>query len=169
VGSLSRSLPFPARIQYLGLTGGQIPRAEALRLPGAVFGAKLAILWFRYLRGRYHQARGRVVLFERYVLDAAVPSGIRLRPVARASRRLLQWALPLPDVVLLLDASGATMHRRSGEYDADELERWRLAFRQLQRSVRQLEVIDAERPAEVVLRDAEERIWRHYRPILEAA
>lgn len=166
VASLSRSLPFPTRVQYLGLTGGRIPRAEALRVPGIVFLAKLAILWWRYLRGRYHKARGRIVLFERYVLDAAVPSGVKLRPVARASRRLLQWVLPLPDLVLLLDASGETMFRRSREYDADELERWRLAFRRLQRSVGQLEVLDAERPADVVLHDAAARIWRHYRTVL---
>ena len=55
------------------------------------------------------------------------------------------------------------MHRRSGEYDAERLEQWRSAFRRLERSVGQLEIIDAERPAEVVLHDAEQRIWRRYR------
>jgi thymidylate kinase len=165
VHSLERSLPIATRIQYLGLTGGRMPRADALRVPGVVFAVRLMILWWRYLRGAYHCARGRIVLFERYVLDAAVPSGVRLRPIAKMSRRLQRWVLPLPDLVLLLDASGATMHRRSGEYEPARLEAWRSAFRDLQHSVSQLEVLDAERPADEVLRDAEARIWRRYRAL----
>ncbi len=169
VRSLRGSLPLPTRIQYLGLTGGRIPWADALRIPGLVFLARLVILWWRYLRGAYHRSRGRVVLFERYVLDAAVPSGMRLGPVAKFSRRLQQWVLPLPDLVLLLDASGETLHRRSGEYDSERLEQWRVAFRRLERSVAQLEVLDAERPAGTVLSDAQHRIWQAYRARLDAA
>jgi thymidylate kinase len=163
VTTLTQSLPLPTRIQYLGLTGGRIYRADKLRLPGLVFVARVLVLWSRFLRGAYHRAQGRVVLFERYVLDAAVPSGIPLGPVARFSRSLQRWVLPLPDLVLLLDASGETMHRRSGEYDAERLEQWRAAFASLRRSVHQLEVIDAERPQMLVRRDAEALIWRYYR------
>jgi thymidylate kinase len=168
VRSLSRSLPVPTRIQYLGLTGGRMPRADALRVPGVVFTARLAILWWRYLRGVYYRRRGWIVLFERYVLDAAVPSGMELKPIAKLSRRLQRWVLPLPDLVLLLDASGETMHRRSGEYDPVRLEEWRVAFGRLRRSVRQLEVLDAERPSDAVLHDAEARIWRRYRAICQS-
>jgi thymidylate kinase len=163
VGSLETSLPIPTRVVYLGLTGGHIHRADRLRLPGVVFAARVVVLWSRYLRGSYHRWRGRVVLFERYVLDAAVPSGMHLRPIATVSRRLQQWVLPLPDLVLLLDASGSTLYRRSQEYDAERLEQWRVAFRRLERSVSQLETLDAERPASAVLQDAEARIWASYR------
>lgn len=163
VTTLAASLPLTTRIVYLGLTGGRIYRADKLRLPGLVFLARAAVLWSRYLRGTYYRSRGQVVLFERYVLDATAPSGVPLRPIARLSRRLQRWVLPLPDLVLLLDASGTTLHRRSREYDAERLEQWRVAFRRLEQSVKQLEVLDAERPAEVVLGDAQARIWRRYR------
>jgi thymidylate kinase len=162
VNGLHETLPFPTRILYMGLTGGRLPRADALRVPGLVLGARLAILWVRYGVGLYHRARGRIVLFDRYVLDGTVPSGAAIGPLARASRRIQAAACPLPDLVLLLDAAGETMHARKGEYDGATLESWRIAFRRLQGSVDRLEVLDAERPAETVRRDALAAIWRRY-------
>jgi thymidylate kinase len=64
--------------------------------------------------------------------------------------------------VLLLDASGQTLHARSGEYDPGVLERWRAAFAELERRIQHLVTLDAERPAEDVRRDAESYIWRRY-------
>lgn len=162
VESLERDLPLPTLVQYMGLTGGQMPRADALRVPGLVFGARVAILWVRYARGLRHTARGGIVVFERYTLDGYVPSGIALGPAARLSRRLQRRACPLPDLVLLLDASGQTLHARSGEYDPGVLERWRAAFAELERRIPHLVTLDAERPAEDVRRDAESHIWRRY-------
>jgi thymidylate kinase len=146
----------------MGLTGGRLPRADALRVPGLVLAARLAILWLRWGAGLYHRARGRIVLFDRYVLDGTVPSGADIGPLARASRRIQAAACPLPDLVLLLDASGTTMHARKGEYDGEILESWRIAFRRLEGSVDRLEVLDAERPAEAVRREALAAIWRRY-------
>jgi thymidylate kinase len=108
------------------------------------------------------------VLFERYTLDGAVPSGMRLSRAGRLSRRVQRWACPLPDLVLLLDASGPTMHARSGEYDPAVLESWRVAFHRLRASVPVLEVIDAEQAPEAVRREAEARIWRRYREMRAA-
>jgi thymidylate kinase len=162
VEGLTHSLPLPVRVQYMGLTGGRLPTADALRVPGLVFVARVLILWLRYARGAYHTTRGGIVLFERYTLDGAVPSGMRLGPAGRLSRRLQRRVCPVPDLVLLLDASGETMHARSGEYVPATLESWRAAYNRLRNSVPQLQVIDAERPAEAVRRDAEVRIWRRY-------
>jgi thymidylate kinase len=162
VNGLRETLPFETRILYMGLTGGRLPRADALRVPGLVLAARLAILWLRWGAGLYHRARGRIVLFDRYVLDGTVPSGADIGPLARASRRIQAAACPLPDLVLLLDASGTTMHARKGEYDGEILESWRIAFRRLEGSVDRLEVLDAERPAETVRRDALAAIWRRY-------
>jgi thymidylate kinase len=139
-----------------------MPRADSLRLPGVVFLARLIVLWSRYGRGAYHRARGRIVLFDRYVLDGAVPPGASPGPLGQLSRRVQRYACPLPDLVLFLDASGETMHRRSGEYDAARLESWRRAYARLQDSVPTLAVLDAERPAEVVLREAQARVWARY-------
>jgi len=108
------------------------------------------------------------VLFDRYTLDGSVPSGVPLRPLAKLSRRVQRHACPTPDLVLLLDASGATMHSRKGEYDAATLERWRTAYARLAEVEPKLEIIDAEQPADAVRRQAEAAIWRRYRPRLEA-
>lgn len=162
VEGLARSLPLPTRIQYMGLTGGRLPRADALRVPGLVLAARMAILWLRYLRGVLHRARGEIVIFDRYTLDGAVPSGMALTRAGRLSRRVQRRLLPLPDVVILLDASGATMHARKREYEPAVLETWRAAYARLRDDVAVLEVIDAEQPAEAVRREAEARIWRRY-------
>jgi thymidylate kinase len=162
IEGLGRSLPLPTRIQYMGLTGGRLPKADALRVPGLVLIARILILWLRYARSAYHRARGEIVLFDRYTLDGAVPSGVPLSLAGRISRRLQRRVCPLPDLALLLDASGTTMHARSGEYDAQVLETWRAAYGRLRGSVPVLEVIDAEQPVESVRRDAEIRIWRRY-------
>ncbi len=162
VEGLSRSLPLPVRVQYLGLTGGRMRKVGRLRVPGVIFAARLLILWSRYARAAYHRAQGGIVVFERYTLDGAVPSGVRLGPAGRLSRHVLSRSCPLPDLVLLLDASGETMHDRSGEYGPSVLESWRAAYERLRAKVPQLQVIDAERPAEEVRREAEARIWRRY-------
>jgi thymidylate kinase len=162
VSALRDSLPFPTYVIYMGLTGGRLPKADALRIPGLVLAARLALLWTRYAVSVYQRARGRIVLFDRYVIDAAVPSGANLGPLARLSRRVQGFACPRPDLILLLDATGATMHRRKGEYDEDRLEAWRQAYRRLEGRVRGLERLDAERPADEVRRDAQARIWRRY-------
>ena len=162
VEGLARSLPWPVLVRYMGLTGGNMPKADALRVPGLVFFARVLILWSRYARAAYHRAGGGVVVFERYTLDGAVPSGTRLSMAGRLSRRLQQRVCPLPDLVLLLEASGETMYERSGEYGPGVLESWRVAFERLRASVPHLETIDAEQPAEVVRRDAERLIWRRY-------
>jgi thymidylate kinase len=162
VNALRDTLPFPTYVIYMGLTGGRLPKADALRVPGLVLAARLALLWTRYAVSVYQRARGRIVLFDRYVIDAAVPSGAELGPLARLSRRVQGVACPRPDLILLLDATGATMHGRKGEYDEDRLEAWRQAYRRLEGRVRGLELLDAERPADEVRRDAQARIWRRY-------
>ncbi len=167
VDTLDRELPFETRRHYMGLTGGRIPRAEALRVPGVVLAARLTILWVRFARSEYDRRLGRIVLFDRYTLDGAVPSGVPLRPLARLSRRLQRRACPMPDLVLLLDASGATMHGRKGEYDPETLETWRAAYGRLVGKVAQLEVLDAEQSPDEVLRQAQASIWRRYRRRLE--
>lgn len=162
VDGLAASLPLPTRIQYMGLTGGNLPRADRLRVPGLVFAARVALLWSRWLRGAFFRARGRIVLFDRYVLDGAVPSGMRLTPAGRLSRRAQRWAVPAPDLALVLDASGATMHARKGEYDPAVLERWRAAYARLRARGGRLVVLDAEQPADRVRAAAEAAIWRRY-------
>ena len=161
VNGLRAALPFPTRVLYMGLTGGRLPRADALRVPGLVLAARLMVLWARYGVALYHRARGRIVLFDRYTLDGKVPSGAQLGALGRLSRRVQAVAVPRPELLLLLDAAGATMHSRKGEYVPAQLEEWRDAYRRL-RVCERIQVVDAEQPVDAVRCDAKARIWQHY-------
>jgi thymidylate kinase len=163
IDGLRQTLPFPVRVIYMGLTGGRLPKADALRVPGLVLGARLALLFTRYAVGVYHRARGRIVLFDRHPVDASVPPGEPLRRLARVSRRVQGALLPLPDLLLLLDAPGATLHARKHEYDPARLDQWRLAYRRLAARIPTMRLLDAERPNEEVRREAALLIWQLYR------
>ena len=154
----------PVSVIYMGLTGGFLKHVVRLRIPGVVFAGRALVIWRRYLRARLHQARGRLVVFDRYVLDAAVPHPRRLNSLERISRRLDFYLCPAPDLVLVLDAPGELMHRRKGEYKAEMLEDWREHFLELQRRMPDIvEIIDATQDKDAVRIDATRRIWRRYR------
>jgi thymidylate kinase len=159
---IARSSPLPVRVMYMGLTGGGLKRVARFRVPGIVFAGRALVIWQRYLRSLLHRAQGRIVVFDRYTFDAAVPHPRRLNRAERLSRWLDGYLCPAPDLVLILDAPGEVMHRRKGEYTAEMLEDWRRHFRALTRRLTRVEVIDATQPPEAVRVDAMERIWRHY-------
>jgi thymidylate kinase len=159
---LQDSIPLPVRIRYMGLTGGLLEHVSRLRVPGVVLLARTAVIWGRWAVGQYHRARGRVVVYDRYVYDAAAPPAYALGPLGRLSRWVSGRACPAPDVVLLLDVPGETMFRRKGEYSAEVLESWRQQFLTLRDRLPQLEVIDATRPVDEVRNDVVNRIWQRY-------
>ena len=119
--SLRRSSVFPSRQVYMGLTGGWLRHVDRLRVPGIVRVGRLLVIWGRYLRGQYHVYRGRLVVFDRYVLDAEVPPPYPLGPFGRLARRIDGRSCPPPDLVLILDAPGTVMHQRKGEYTPETL------------------------------------------------
>jgi thymidylate kinase len=161
---IAESFKMPVSIIYMGLTGGFLMQVVRVRIPGVVFVGRALVIWRRYLRARLHQARGRLVVFDRYVLDAAVPHPRRLTRLERISRRLDFYLCPAPDLVLILDAPGELMHQRKGEYDAEMLEDWRRHFLELRRRFPDIvEVIDATQDKDAVRIDATQRIWRRYR------
>jgi thymidylate kinase len=159
---LETTVPLPMRQVYMGLTGGWLRRVDKLRLPGVVRVGRLLVIWGRYLRGLALAAGGALVIFDRYIYDAEVPTPYRLGPAARLARWIDGHACPGPDLTILLDAPGEVMYRRKGEYDAATLEHWRERFLGVRRRVPDLEVVDTTRPAEAVLRDVTARIWRRY-------
>ncbi|HUF36388.1 MAG TPA: hypothetical protein VMN37_10590 [Gemmatimonadales bacterium] len=160
---LERTFPLPVRQVYMGLTGGMLRRVDKLQIPGVVRVGRLLVIWSRYLRAQYHLARGRLVVFDRYIYDSEVPTPFPLGRSARAARWIDGHACPGPDVVVILDAPGAVMHRRKGEYDPVMLEEWRERFLGVRRRVPDVEIVDASRGPDLVLRDVSGRIWRRYR------
>ena len=161
---IAESFQMPVSIIYMGLTGGFLMQVVRVRIPGVVFVGRALVIWRRYLRARLHQARGRLVIFDRYVMDAAVPHPRRLTRLERLSRRLDFYLCPAPDLVLILDAPGELMHQRKGEYDAEMLEDWRQHFLGLRRRFPDIvEVVDATQDKDAVRIDVTQRIWRRYR------
>ena len=159
MASLEASLPVPTTRLYLGLTGGRLPSADRLRVPGVVFLARLGLLWTRQLVIVFARARGRVVLVDRHALDGRVPSGVPLGPLRRWGRRIESRIVPLPDLLFVLDAPGDVLHHRSGEYDPDTLEGWRSAYRRIAGRIDRAVVLDTTDPAADVLRNAQEQTW----------
>lgn len=69
----------------------------------------------RYGVGVLASARGRLVLFDRYVYDAAVPPHGRFLVLKRLYFAVLLHSVPAPDLAVLLEAPGAVLHARKGE------------------------------------------------------
>jgi hypothetical protein len=159
---LKGSSVFPVRLVYMGLTGGALPYIDFLLLPGLVQLGRIGVLWSRYLRGLYHQVRGRLVVFDRYIYDAMTPHPERLNWYRRATRWIDGHTCPGPDLVLVLNAPGQVMYERKREYTPDMLEDWRQHFLALQDWLPQVELVDTTRTAEEVCADAMDQIWQRY-------
>jgi thymidylate kinase len=160
--SIQGSFMLPVRPVYMGLTGGLLRYIGMLHLPGIVFLGRLLVFWGRYLLAQYHQARGRLVVFDRYIYDAMVPHPERLNWLRRASRWADGHACPGPDLVLVLDAPGSVMYARKGEYSAETLEEWRHYFLALQQRFPQVEIVDTTQDRDAVRIEVTDRIWQRY-------
>ncbi len=157
---LKRSSYFPSVYVYMGLGPASGTRSR-YRL--SAFGlARLFRQWRRYLTGRYHQLRGRLVIFDRYIYDALLPPARQMSPLRRMRRWLLGRLVPSPDLVLLLDAPAEILHRRKREYGVAVLAERRQQYLRLEGRVANLAVLDASRDQEEVLREATSLIWLAY-------
>ncbi len=143
---LGRSWAWPHQRIYFGLW------------PDVRGGGRLApVLWpvrrpfravTRYVRGVLGSWRGRLVLFDRYVYDAAVPPSGSHRALKRLYFQVLLRCAPAPDLVLLLEAPGKVLFARKGEMDPATLDAHRDA---VSRHVHRLADRSRRRPAVVVL------------------
>lgn len=102
----------------------------------------------RYARGVVGSCRGRLVLFDRYVYDAAVPPRGSHRTLKRLYFQVLLRCAPAPDLVLLLQAPGEVLFARKREMDPATLDAHRDA---VSRHVHRLGSRRRRRPAVVVI------------------
>jgi len=160
--AIQRSFVLPVRSVYMGLTGGLLRYIAMLHVPGIVLLGRLLVFWGRYLLAQYHQARGRLVVFDRYIYDAMVPHPEPLNWLRQASRWIDGRACPGPDLVLVLDAPGEVMYARKGEYSAETLEEWRHYYLALQKRFPQVEIIDTTQDRDAVRIEVIDRIWQRY-------
>lgn len=159
VAGICNSYFFPVRSIYMGLyqRGGTRRRMSAL--PGASFAARLLSLWGRCLEAQYHQARRRLVIFDRYSYDALLAPQRQPGALAVWRRRILAHACPAPELVIVLDAPGEALYARKGEHSAELLEWQRQQYLALGRNLAQLVVVDATQGADQVRRDVLSLIW----------
>jgi thymidylate kinase len=156
---IQETVPVPVQGIYMGL----YPQHEkAPRLPGLGFPRRLLRQWLRYLHARWHQARGRFVIFDRYGYDALLPTRRRLPWYRRLRRGILGRACPPPDFVVVLDAPGEVLYARKGEHDPAALEEQRRGYRQLASGLSGSVVIDVTQPLETVCREITALLWRAY-------
>jgi thymidylate kinase len=157
---LAESWPLPVRTIYMGL----YPKADrSPRLAGASFAWRLARQWGRWLVARAHQARGRLVIFDRHSYDALLPPRMPLAWHKRWRRSVLARSCPSPDLVIVLDAPGKLLWSRKREHSPAALEQQRREYLRLAARLPRASVVDASRPADDVLREVTERIWRAWR------
>jgi thymidylate kinase len=130
--------------------------ARGLRFPN-----NLLEQWYRYGISYYHRARGRLIVFDRYVYDASGEA--RKRSLKSRMRGWLLSAIaPKPDLVVFLDAPGEVLYARKGEHSPAILERQRQHYLGLRAHVPQMVVVDATNTADQVRRSVTALIWQWY-------
>jgi thymidylate kinase len=158
---IQSSFYFPVRCVYMGLWARREAASSRPRVVLEIAFRPL-VIWRRYLGSLRHRSLGRLVVFDRYVYDAMLPPTGSLVQFKRLYFWLLSRLCPAPHLVLVLDVPGQVMHLRKAEHDAERLEADREQFRRLVGRLANAERVDADRPADVVLTDVLDRIWRRY-------
>jgi thymidylate kinase len=154
---IEKAFPLPVSRVYMGLwknadNDPSVPR----QLLDA--GLRPFRAWGKYLTARGLQARGDLVVFDRYVYDALRPP----RPPLLLAKRAYFWLIArsggTPDLTVLLDLPGAVAFGRKGEDGVEETEIERLEFLALGEEL-DLRVVDATQPAQQVRSDVLALIW----------
>lgn len=158
--ALASRFAFPVVSVYMGLHGdasGARNGERPMPLP-----ARIARHWMRYLRGQVHRWRGRLVVFDRYTLDALLTPRRYQSRLRRWARRILGRSIPLPDLTLLLDAPAQVVFQRKPDLSVGLLERRRREYLRMAEADRRIRVVDASAPADEVRRRVTELVWEAY-------
>ena len=159
VDGLRDEIPLAVSVRYLGVFRVDPNEPVWQRIPGVGLGLKLATLRSRSTKAAVDQRRGRVVLYDRHVVDALLRPG---KPTfrARISYALLLRSCPAPDVFVVLDAPGQLMFDRKGEHTPEILEERRQRYLELRERYDNVVVVDATQSAEAVRHEVEGLVWR---------
>jgi thymidylate kinase len=153
---LQQGFPLGARIVHMGLwkTAATRPGARAVEIL-----TRPLRLWGRSAIGHYHQARGRLVIYDRYVYEARLPA----KPPLVAAKTLYFWvlghAIPRPDAAVVLDVAGDVAYGRKQENPPEELESERRVYADLAASEPLMEVVDASKAPDAVRADVTAIVW----------
>ena len=153
---LQQGFPLGARVLHMGLwkTTATRPGARAVEIL-----TRPLRLWGRSAVAQYHQARGRLVIYDRYVYEARLPA----KPPLLAAKRLYFWvlghAVPAPDAAVVLDVAGEVAYGRKQENPPEELESERRVYAELAASEPLVELVDASKPPDAVRADVTAIVW----------
>ncbi|MEM7117140.1 MAG: hypothetical protein AAF614_32200 [Chloroflexota bacterium] len=153
---------FPVRLVYMGLYQNESKRKKKRGIPGFGLFGRIAKQWRQYAMARYHQARGKLIIFDRYSYDALLTPRQKIGRLRQMRRSLLGKSCPAPNMVLFLDAPGEKLYARKGEHTPEILEAQRQNYLALQDQVPNMVVVDVDRDPDVVRRDVMQLIWRGY-------
>ncbi|WP_426573889.1 hypothetical protein [Aquihabitans sp. McL0605] len=146
-GSMAASLAVPSRTLYggtyrSGTTESRVPGMATAAVAGRLLSTRAQVAW--------HRSRGRLVVLDRHPVEARPGPDEDLSPKARLRRRALSVLLPMPDLLIALDAPAALLHERRPEHDVAHLEADRQRHLDLAAHTTGSEVVDAAAPADVV-------------------
>jgi thymidylate kinase len=159
--ALGSSTPLPATYLYLGVWRESRFEAQLRRVFGARLALRLARLMTKAVLIAWNQRRGRLVVLDRYTLDADLPSD-DLDLKGRISARLVRRTNADPDLMILLDAPAELMYARKGEHGVAELRLRRNAYLAMAKRFPQMVVVDAEQSRDEVRRQATQLIWKRW-------
>lgn len=158
---LQRSFPFGSHVLYMGLWKAAASNRGRGRARTIVEVALRPLrLWAHYLIGLYHQLRGHLVIFDRYVYEALLPPKPPLATLKRIYYWFLAHLIPRPATVVVLDAPGRVAYARKQESSPRELDRERRTYAALAERIPSLELVDAAAPADVVHAQISALVWR---------
>lgn len=104
------------------------------------------------------KVRSTLILFDRYFFDVVIdPKRLRYGGPQWIAR-LLAKCIPLPDLVIHLDAPTAVLLSRKQELSPSEIDRQRQAYLCLTQNLRGAHTVDASRPLPEVIADVERTI-----------
>ena len=154
--------PHPGRAQ--AKASGRGRRARFLRLPLHAARKTLGFVnrileeMYREMVAASYFRRGTIVLFDRhfvldYYHDDIDPTARRRNFKRRLHGFLLCRICRAPDLVICLDAPGAVVFRRKGEFSPEFLEKRRQQYREFERLVPHFTLVDADRDLDAVVQD----------------
>lgn len=157
---LAAAWPGPTVRTYMGMGRGLTSTSPAnpAHVPGLSAVAGIALQWTRWVMSVRERRRGRAVIFDRYTEDAWLPP-VRTGAAARLGRAMRSAAAcPNPDLLVILNAPGAVMFGRKGEFDPETLDAEAARYRALARRPRSV-LVDSTRPFDEVVDAIFDALW----------
>lgn len=156
--TLRQDIPWPTVSLYMGVW-----RESRLdNLFRHVMGARLVLRLGRLSRtgllARYHRALGRLVILDRYVIDANLPSST-LDWKGKVSAYFVLKTAAEPDRLVFLDASPEVVFNRKGELTIEELRGRRDTYLAFERRFTHMLTVDAEQPLQQVILAVNRVVW----------